>query len=101
MRKIDLASQAQAFRIMSIIKQSLAFPYPAFLFRRAEDLCVAPGLSLWLIPFKRREKEEEEDIGREGREGVVTWGDKRIERETEAQVSQRSYLSPAGCKRAS
>lgn len=33
--------------------------------------------SLWLIPFKRREKEEE-DSTRKGGEGVVTWGDKNI-----------------------
>lgn len=38
-QRIDLASQVQAFRIKSIIKQSLAFPFPAFLFRQAGDLC--------------------------------------------------------------
>lgn len=51
--------------------------------------------------FQKKGKKRRSTEEREGGEGVVTWGDERIWRETSAQVSQRSYASPTECKRAS
>lgn len=74
-QRIDLASQVQAFRIKSIIKQSLAFPFPVFLFRRAGDLCFSTvthfeGFYLSKVDNMRWNRRRGGGV-----EGVVTYGE--------------------------
>ena len=56
MQKIDLASQAQAFRIMSIIKQSLAFPLSCISLQASKGpLCCSKTLFV-VYTFQKNRK---------------------------------------------